>query len=288
MRLDAQRRAAEQRTGPDFVAFGFPFDAEAEGKRDVAEAGLILAERSGRVPLPGSAAEVLEVAKLFAKKPTETEAIAAALDALERGTRINVRELQGDRFRLFLRKAANERALKGDPAVRSARIVHLACHGEADLISPALSRLVLARSGRIEKVIGEDGYVYVRELRDLGISAELLVLSACSTNAGKLHPLEGMTGLSRAGLAAGAEAVISTFWRVEDEAARALMIDFYQCWLKSGTTRIEALCAAKRGRDRAWAANEDLVRLRTLGCEDEVIGMTGWLRNASGPWTGMN
>ena len=40
--------------------------------------------------------------------------------------------------------------------------------------------------------------------------------------------------------------MISTFWRVEDEAARALMIDFYQRWLEGGTTRIEALCAAKR------------------------------------------
>lgn len=238
MRLDTRRRASAQRTGPDFVAFGFPFDAEAEGQEDVAETGLFLAERADRDPLPGTAAEVAEISKLFAADEAETKALGA--DPTGMG------EVRGVRFALFLRNAATEKALKEDPAVHSARILHLACHGEADLTSPALSRLVLARSGKIEKATGEDGFVYPNELRDLGITAELLVLSACETNAGKLHPLEGITGLSRAGLAAGADSVISTFWRVDDEAARSLMVDFYQRWQTGGMTRIAALSAAKR------------------------------------------
>src|SRR5206468_3515200 len=97
----------------------------------------------------------------------------------ENDATLKIRRLDGEHFTLFLRAAATERALKEDPAVRSARILHFACHGEADLISPALSRLVLAQSGRIEKATGEDGFIYVRELKELGLSAELLVLSAC-------------------------------------------------------------------------------------------------------------
>jgi CHAT domain-containing protein len=247
MKFDAQRRATAKQAGPEFVGFGFPLDAEAEGEQDVARTGLVLAERGDRKPIPGTALEVLEIGKILAKGESEISAIEGAVDAIKADSKRNdVRKVRGERFDLFLRSAATEKMLKADPAVRSARIVHLACHGEADLISPALSRLVLARSGQIEKATGEDGYVYLRELRDLRLTAELLVLSACSTNDGKLHPLEGMIGLSRAGLAAGAQAVISTFWRVEDEAARALMLDFYQRWLKGGTTRIAALNAAKR------------------------------------------
>src|SRR5262249_43694521 len=148
-------------------------------------------------------------------------------DPMTRG----VSTLNGEGFSLHLRMGATEAVLKKDSAVHTARILHLACHSEADLISPSLSRLVLAPSGRVERESGEDGFVSVGELQALAIRAELLVLSACETNAGKLHPLEGITGLSRAGLAAGAEAVISTFWRVEDESARILMADFYRRWL---------------------------------------------------------
>jgi CHAT domain-containing protein len=262
MRFDARTRAGAGRTGPELVGFGFPFDAKSEEDDDDSpERGLVVAERAERAPLPGSAAEVLEIARLFAKGEKETKALDQAIkdfadDPMTRG----VSDLTGERFSLHLRMGATEKALKEGPAVRTARILHVACHGEADLISPALSRLVLAQSGRLEKESREDGFVYLRELRDLGISAELLVLSACETNAGRLHPLEGITGLSRAGLAAGAESVISTFWRVDDAAARSLMVDFYRRWMEGRTTRIAALCDAKRSAIKGgipmktWAA----------------------------------
>lgn len=245
MRLDARHRTRP--TGPEFVGFGFPLDAETEGQADRPETGLKLAERSKRNPLPHTAREVLEIARHFAKEENGSRPIDEMIEALASDkTGSTLRSVHGTRFHLFLREDATEKVLKDDARVRTARILHLGCHGEADLISPSLSRLVLARSGRIEKATGEDGYVYMRELRDLGISAELLVLSACETNAGKLHPLEGITGLSRAGLAAGAESVISTFWRVDDDYARQLMEEFYKRWLAGGMTRIEALSAAKR------------------------------------------
>jgi CHAT domain-containing protein len=89
-------------------------------------------------------------------------------------------------------------------------------------------------------------YVYVSDLKRLRLSADVLVLSACGTNDGVQSPVEGITGLSRAGLVAGARSVLSTLWPVDDAGARALIVDFYRRWLQEGQTRIRALCDAKR------------------------------------------
>jgi CHAT domain-containing protein len=105
---------------------------------------------------------------------------------------------------------------------------------------------VLTRSKRLEDATGEDGYVYVRDMKQRRLMADLLVLSACGTNDGTRSPVEGITGLTRAGLVAGARAVLSTLWPVEDAAARELMLDFYRRWIQGGQTRIHALCEAKR------------------------------------------
>jgi CHAT domain-containing protein len=142
--------------------------------------------------------------------------------------------------------SANEKALKTREDVRRATVLHLACHAQADLSSPALSHLLLSQSPRLAAETGEDGFVTLRELRDLDLGAELLVLSACETNAGTLRPFEGIAGLSRAGLAAGARAVVSTLWRVGDSAAGELLVSFYRGWLRDGFTRTKALAEAKR------------------------------------------
>ncbi len=257
MRLD-RRHAVRAADRKDLVAFAFPVDAGAQASR-VPEP--LESERAERAPLPGSASEVLEIAQWFAAPGAESDAlekarrVAAGKEAWSEPSRV-----AGARFEVLLRAAATEQALKQLPSVAAARILHLACHAEADLTSPSLSRLVLARTPELEQASGQDGYVYLGELRDLKLQSELLVLSACGTNAGKVNPVEGVSGLSRAGLAAGAEAVLAAFWRVEDEAARTLVVDFYRRWLGGAVTRIAALNAAKRAAIdrglplRTWSA----------------------------------
>jgi hypothetical protein len=122
---------------------------------------------------------------------------------------------------------------------------------------------VLARSKEIEDATGEDGYLYVNELKERRLAADLLVLSACGTNDGTRSPVEGITGLSRAGLVAGARSVLSTLWPVGDAAARELMVDFYR-WIDGKGTRIHALCDAKRAAIAKGAPDRDLVRLHAL------------------------
>jgi hypothetical protein len=215
--------------GLDFVAFADP-------------------RAPGLPALPRSTLEVLQVAGMFAEFDAGDAArFAQAKERLlgaEGKSSAELGSLKGAHFALFLGPQASEHALETSPEVRRARILHLACHGIADTQTPQLSHLALSP---VDGAAGaEDGRLYVNELGDLPLDCELLCLSACQTNAGTLQPLEGVLGLSRAGLAAGAQAVLSTLWEVEDTAASELMRCFYDHWIRGGLPRLEALSRTKR------------------------------------------
>jgi CHAT domain-containing protein/tetratricopeptide (TPR) repeat protein len=245
------------------VAFAHPsYPHERPAPAAASCAPLAEASRFGSLePLPGTAEEVLAIASLLAGTAAERDMLEN-LAARARSGQLDAAPLpvRGAGFTLFLRERATEAALKRDPAVASARILHLACHGFADSGTPHLSHLALARSSTDEADTGEDGYLLLGELQELGLRAELLTLSACATGAGRLLAHEGTESLARAGLDAGAQAVIATLWQVRDQAARALIETFYRNWLRSGLSRAAALAAAKRAAIagdvdvRQWAA----------------------------------
>jgi CHAT domain-containing protein len=254
--LVAQRERNATRptaSGPRFVAFAHPELQSPGGSapRDVAWSHAAATRRAAPLTaIPGTAKEVLGVARLFASED-ETRAIDAALRAFEEvPLRDDVARLDGARFCIRLRHAADERSLESESFVRDAAIVHLACHGQADLESPSLSRLWLAPAQDDDGSRPDgsaDGLVYLRDLRDLDLSCDLLVLSACESTTGRLSQVDGMKGLARAGLASGAGAILSTLWRVDDEAARDLVLGFYRRLVeREPDARIAALAAAKR------------------------------------------
>ncbi len=85
-----------------------------------------------------------------------------------------------------------------------------------------LSGIVLARSDK------EDGRLTAEELQDLDLrGTELVVLSACETGRGELAAGEGVLGLSRALVVAGARAFMLSLWKVPDASTRELMDGFY-------------------------------------------------------------
>ena len=87
-----------------------------------------------------------------------------------------------------------------------------------------LSSLALSNAGE------DDGFLTALEILRTKIPADLAVLSACETGKGKIVKGEGIVGLTRAFMFAGAPRVICSLWKVDDEATKALMIKFYELW----------------------------------------------------------
>ncbi len=114
------------------------------------------------------------------------------------------------------------------------RAVHLACHGIADTEFPQRSALAITPDG------ASDGMLTVLDIFRLRCPADLVVLSACETGRGKVVRGEGLVGLARAFMYAGAPRVIASLWKVDDDATRALMVEFYKRW-NAGRPAIAAL-----------------------------------------------
>lgn len=108
---------------------------------------------------------------------------------------------------------------------RRYRMLHLATHGIVDSRRPELSGLMLSRvdsSGR-----QRDGFLSVPEIFNLRLPLDLVVLSACRSGVGQDVRGEGLVGLTRAFLYAGASRVVVSLWNVDDEATAELMKHFY-------------------------------------------------------------
>jgi CHAT domain-containing protein len=104
--------------------------------------------------------------------------------------------------------------------------VHLATHGFLNSSHPELSGLVLSlvdQTGR-----PQDGFLRVHDIYNLRLRADLVVLSACQTALGKEIKGEGLVGLTRGFMYAGAPRVVASLWKVDDRATSELMKELYQ------------------------------------------------------------
>jgi CHAT domain-containing protein len=204
-----KRKAATQKK--DAFLLGFP---------DYAGAAL---------PLPGTKVEVEGINKIL---------IAA-------GYKTTLRE----------QKLATETMLK---AINGTSILHIATHGyflaDADLQggdalganaesaknNPLLrSGLILAgaqtKSTSADLASSDNGILTAYEAMNLNLEGtDLIVLSACETGLGDVKAGEGVYGLQRAFLVAGADAMIMSLWKVDDAATQQLMTNFYTNWTKTG------------------------------------------------------
>ena len=140
----------------------------------------------------------------------------------------SVRALVGARqSTLYMRGEASEsRAKKESPGYR---IIHFATHGIIDDQNPMYSHLVMARTADAS---GDDGLLEAREMANLRLEAELVVLSACDTARGGLHAGEGLIGMTWALFAAGCRSVIASQWRVDSAATEKVIVQFYRQWLR--------------------------------------------------------
>lgn len=118
------------------------------------------------------------------------------------------------------------RATAMSPDLSQYRIIHFATHGFADLTHPELSGIVLSLVD--EKGQPLDGYLRLHDIYNLNLPADLVVLSACQTGVGKQIKGEGLIALTRGFTYAGAARVVASLWKVDDEATRNLMAEFYK------------------------------------------------------------
>jgi CHAT domain-containing protein/tetratricopeptide (TPR) repeat protein len=132
------------------------------------------------------------------------------------------------------------------------RYVHFATHGYADTSRGGLSAIVLSMID--EQGNPQDGFLRTHDIYNLKLPAELVVLSACETGLGKEVKGEGLEGLTRGFMYAGARRVVVSLWNVNDKATAALMQRLYVGMLRSNKTPAAALRAAQIEmlRTRQW------------------------------------
>lgn len=128
---------------------------------------------------------------------------------------------------VYLQDKATEELIKSnEPA--NYTFIHLPTHGIVNEDKPELSQIYLRNSST-----EEDGDLYSGEIYNLIIRADLVTLSACQTGLGKVSKGEGIIGLSRALLFAGAKNIVVSLWTVSDESTPILMEEFYKQILNS-------------------------------------------------------
>ncbi len=206
----------------------------------------------------------------YTTKEIKTEALSAAqrggggfIDRLP-GTAREVQAIQdllsaqSWKVTLYQESKAEESIIKN---VEKPRVLHIATHGffeknaEQDDINLSSDLLgvkqdPLRRSGLLAKGAGEllmdgsknfdsqEGILTAYEALSMNLEkTELVILSACETGLGEVAIGEGVYGLQRSFLVAGADALIMSLFKVNDEVTQKLMVKFYQKWLKTGNKR---------------------------------------------------
>jgi CHAT domain-containing protein/tetratricopeptide (TPR) repeat protein len=232
---------------PDYKTLGFD-EPEQEAKSERSTRAVNRSLRSGLLrgflrgdgipPLPATKIEVENIANEFKTYGTTSTTLLA--------------------------KQANEGEMK---KIKSPPILHIATHGffldDGELsISSAeqarfldnplfLSGLILASATTGEG--SEDGILTAYEAMNMSLEdTELVVLSACETGLGTVKNGEGVFGLQRAFLVAGAKTVIMSLWSVDDQATQMLMNNFYNNWLK-GMDKHEAFLLAQQDLRKKYA-----------------------------------
>jgi CHAT domain-containing protein/Tfp pilus assembly protein PilF len=135
------------------------------------------------------------------------------------------------------------RAVAMGPELGRYRIVHFATHGFLDGEHPELSGLVLSLFN--ERGQPQEGYLRLHDIYNLKLPVDLVVLSACNSALGKEVRGEGLVGIVRGFMYAGAARVVASLWKVEDEATAALMERFYRRMLQEGQAPARALRLAQ-------------------------------------------
>ena len=216
--LFLKERKKKDRYVRNLLAFGNPLppsDMASGGKDKISIANILKETYEGQgydfSSLPQSDREIKEISYFFSKN---------------------------DRT-ICLRREASKDMIK-NIALEDYQIIHFACHGFIDEKIPYRSALVLSWNDQSR----EEGFLQVREIANLQLAAELVVLSACGTGRGRIEKGEGILGLTRSFFYSGARSVVSSLWKIGDKATAKFMRHFY-FYLSQKNNKAQALRLAK-------------------------------------------
>ena len=194
---------------------------------------------TGNLPTSGSSRGApFRVSRLAATR-LEADAIVAAAPAGMASRRIDFEA---------------SRATAMSPDLAQYRVVHFATHAVFDNDNPGLSGIMLSmfdERGRMQ-----DGFLRLHDIYGLDLPAELVVLSACNTALGRQVSGEGLVGIVRGFMYAGAKRVVASLWKVDDEATGEMMRRFYTGMLEDRLPPAAALREAQLAmwRQPRWRA----------------------------------
>lgn len=144
-------------------------------------------------------------------------------------------------------------AVATSPELGNYRFVHFATHGLLDSRQPELSGILLSlvdEQGRPK----EYGLLNLNEIYNLKLPVEMVVLSACQTALGKEVKGEGLVGLTRGFMHAGAARVVASLWKVDDQATAELMQHFYRGML--GARQLRPADALRQAQIEMWRTSK--------------------------------
>lgn len=171
------------------------------------------------------------------------ERLTGSAAEVERIVALAPPEAAGDPRRVLAGFAAARSALE-ESGLANFRVLHFATHGVIDAATPALSGLALSRFTPMGEEI--EGFLHLRDIYRLKLGADLVVLSGCETALGEEVHGEGLVGLARGFLYAGASRVVASLWPVDDRAAVAFMENFYRALWIDRLAPAAALAKAQR------------------------------------------
>jgi CHAT domain-containing protein len=194
---------------------------------------LSASSKSSILPLPGTEKEINQLQYLFKQKGWRTDGFLEDNASEDRVKNVNNPKIfhiathgfyrASDEIRLEDEMEGNEAELTKNPLLRNGLLLR----GAGDLLNKTEYNFNI-----------ESGILTAYEAMNLNLDkTDLVVLSACETGLGELEAGEGVYGLQRAFLVAGAKVLIMSMFKVDDEATQKLMLKFYQKWLNTNNLR---------------------------------------------------
>ncbi len=189
-------------------------EQEVDMKRGASIASFFGFSAAGVTPLHATRKEVSTIEQMFQKKKFNATSYVA--------DQAHKKYITGDRLSNY-------------------RYIHFATHGFVNESNPRYSGLLLTSENTNSD---DESILYVEEIYSLKLNADLVTLSACETGLGKVVRGEGIIGLTRGFLYAGAKNVVVSLWKVADNSTADLIIDFHANLLKK-KSKSQALQASK-------------------------------------------